>query len=174
MTQGQVNFQQTDVFVDGSFTCTNFICPDGSITDADIQAAAGLSASKLQHQREPVYVQEAGTTLVTEKRTIGIIYGATALLVAMKAYIALAGAGGGMSVTIRLKRTRATVTTTVTSADITINSGTVAYTLINAAGFTDTALLQNDILEVDVTATSGGGTLPKGLGVQLIYKEDAQ
>ena len=55
-----------------------------------------------------------------------------------------------------------------------IDNTNVAFAWESAAGFTSTSLVQNDILEVDVTATAGGGTLGQGLVCELITRGDAQ
>ena len=77
---------------------------------------------------------------------------------------------GAATITIQVKKNG----TNILSASLVIDNANAAFAFESAAGFTSTALVANDVLEVDITAAAGGGTLGQGLFCELVTKEDAQ
>lgn len=152
--------------------------PAGCVDNTAVKAGASgnyVAASKLQHQQNVHYTQENGTTIATEKKEPYIQYGATGTLLAVEvANTGTVGSGGGMSVTVDvLKSTGGGAFASVLSAVVTINASTTIRTAVagSISGGTN-ALVAGDILQVSVTATAGGGTLPKGLSVNLVISTD--
>ena len=74
-----------DIYVNGSLVAKTFTAPTSSVSNDAIQASAGISASKLQHQYEPVYSQDSTTDAVVERRVIHIVKGATGSIVSFAA-----------------------------------------------------------------------------------------
>ncbi len=158
-----------DVYVNGALGAKTFTPPAGSVADAGIQALAGVQASKLQHQYQPCYKQDLGAIVASvTSAMIHIVRGATGVIVTFSAALHTACLGAA-TVTVDLKKNG----TTCLSAVISFGSGDAAYA-VKSATLTVTALAQNDVLEVVVVATAGGGTIGQGLGVVPTIREDAQ
>ncbi len=121
------------------------------------------------------YTQEAATTIVTETRDLYVQYGLTGTLLAAQASMTgTVGSGGGMSVVLDVhKSTAGGAFATVLTSTITINASTVIRTIVAAVvNVSLTSLVAGDILRVVCTATAGGGTLPKGIGMNLVIATD--
>ena len=144
--------------------------PVDSVGDVDVQAAANISASKLEHQYEPVYRQVSTASAAVDRQVLHIVKGATGSIFDFRVG-AVTAAIGDATATIDLKKNG----TTILTATISLGSTTAAYILKTPAGYTSTALVVGDVLEVHVTAaTIGTGTLALGLFAQLIIREKAQ
>lgn len=154
-----------DIYVNGNFQAKVLIPSAGSITNAAIAAAAGIVASKLQHEHRHVYSQP-NTTATAETRIVHVCQGATGTI---KAFVAgsIVAALLGATVTVDLKKNG----TTVLSAVITLDSGNTAY-IVEAGTITVPGLVVGDVLTIVTTATAGGGTIPTGLFVALTVTED--
>ena len=158
-----------DLTVGGTLTAKNVNHPAGSVTNAAVAAAAGLAASKLEHQHQPCYAQESDTTAAAEDFVIHVIRGATGRMMAFSAACVVANIGAAV-VTVDLHKNGSSMLT----AAITIDSGDAAYAIV--AGTIDPAkedLVVDDVLEVVVTVAAGGGTLGKGAFAQAVIVEDA-
>ena len=105
---------------------------------------------------------------VTERRVIKVVKGATGTIVNFRAGVVVANVGAA-TISIRLKKNG----TNIDTAALVLDSGNAAFALEAAAGFTSTSLVANDVLEVDITAAAGGGTLGQGLFCELTAREDA-
>ena len=134
--------------------------------NAAVQAAAGINASKLEHQYQPVVSQALGVDAASEARVIHVVKGATADVVAFRAG-AVTPAGATTTVTVDLKKNG----TTILSGVITLDNSQAAYELESAAGFTSTDLVTGDVLTVHFALT--GSNEPQGCFAQLIVREDA-
>lgn len=159
----------SDVYVNGSLGCKTFSPPASSITNAAVVALAGIAASKLEHQYQRLFTQVHGSSATAERRVIHTVVGATGDIVSMRSGNVVA-ATGDSTVTIDLKKNGTTVLTATTQLD----SGNAAYSWESAAGFTSTSLTQDDVLEIVQTVSAGTGTLPQGVYVELVIREDAQ
>src|SRR5215472_4310258 len=133
----------TDLYVGGNLSAKTFNCPAASITDVAVAGGAGIQASKSQQQHTKTYGQVTGSVATTERRPIHSIYGATGQVVQFRAAMAVANVGAA-TVTVQLKKNG----TNILTAAISLGSGTAAFVFVAAAGFTSTALVANDILEV--------------------------
>jgi hypothetical protein len=142
----------------------------GTIGDPAVAAGANVAASKLEHQYEPVYRQESGTTAATGRQVLHVVKGATGTIMDFRVG-AVTAAIGGATATFDLKKNGSTILT----GTIGLDSSTAAFALKTPAGYTSTALVAGDVLEVHVTAVAaGGGTLAVGLFAQLVLREKAQ
>ncbi len=158
-----------DFYFPGSVTFASLVVPANAVTNTSIVAAAGLSASKLEHQYEKTLALSVHATSVAVIREgIHRVKGATATLIQFGVYASVAATSSG-SATIDLLKNG----TTILSATITLDAGTAAYTLKEPSGFTSTALVTTDCLEVNVSAVSGS-VVAKGVCAYLVIREDAQ
>lgn len=157
----------SDVYVNGSLTAKTMVIPSAAVGDSQVQAAAGIAASKLEHQFEVTYSQDSTTDATVERRVIHIVKGATADLIAFAAGSVSIAVSAGNAVIDLLKNG-----TTVLSAPITLDSANTNYVLENAAGYTSTDLVAGDVLEFKVTSVNA--TKPKGVFCRLTIREDAQ
>lgn len=164
-----LNMIAGDLQVTGALRAGTFTLPANAVTDTTVLAAAGISASKLQHQYSATYSNASLTTVATERRVLHYIYGATGTILAFRCGSVVANIGAA-TVSVQLKKNGSNILSSATVLD---NANT-AYIVENEAGFTSAALLVGDVLEVDITATAGGGTLATGFFCALILREDAQ
>jgi hypothetical protein len=149
----------------GLVVTTSAILPANCITNTNIPAAAGVEASKLQHQYEPCYSQSGNAAAATV--VLHIVKGATATVQAVRA-VSVAAATGDSTATIDVKKNG----TTIISAPIVLDSGNTAYVL-EAGTLTVPAGVAGDVYTAVITISAGSGTLPTGLSVQLVIREDA-
>lgn len=154
-----------DVVVPGTLYVGSFVPSAGSVRNAGVAADAAIQATKLQHQYVQHYFKTG--TAATETVPIHVAYGATGTIVAIKAG-SIAIAVGAATVTIDLKKNG----TTCLSAVITLDSGNTAR-VVEAGTLTVTDYVTGDFFELVITATAGGGTIPTGLGVVVVFREDA-
>ncbi len=138
----------------------------GCISDVHVDAAAGIKATKLEHQHRANYAQESDTTAAAEDRVVHVVHGTTGTLKAFKAGSVVANLTGA-TVSVDLHKNGASILT----AAIVLDDADAAYDVV--AGVIDTAaVLQDDVLEVVVTVAAGGGTLGKGVFAMLDLHED--
>jgi len=157
-----------DVHIRGSLCPTSLSPPDGCIDDDAVQAAAGIKASKLQHQHRVGYAQESATLAADESRVLHTVFGATGTIENFEAGSVVACTGTD-KVEIDLLKNGVSILT----AKITLDSTSTAYIVVEAAIATAT-LVDGDVLEVSIDATAGTGVLAKGVFVSLTVHEDAE
>lgn len=153
-----------DVFVNGQVSCTGFAPPASSITNAAVEAAAGIVATKLEHQDHSVYAQANGTNNTAKRQVVKIVYGTTGDIIAVKARNTTAASGSDKTTVDVYKNG-----TTVLSAPIDLD--TAAGTAVQAGTLSVSTLASGDVLEV-VTALSGSN-VGQGVAVDVITREDA-
>lgn len=160
-----------DLIVGGNFSANAMTIPAGAVADSQVAANAKIASSKLIGPRTISRELNGPTTTVTSQTTwITTIKGASGTLIDINAFIAVAAVGAA-TVTIDLqKSTGGGAFATVLSSTISITNATVVRTA-TAGTITTPGIVAGDILELIVTATAGGGTLPQGLTVTLRYDE---
>jgi hypothetical protein len=167
----QTNLALADAIVGGTFAPSNLNAPTGCIGDAQIAAAAGIKASKLQHQYVQPYSQPGASNAAVERKVAHVVRGATGLVVDFNVGARVAAIGGATA-TIDLQANGVSLLTTPVS----LTSATAAYALLAgslAAGAA--SLTAGMVIEVVVSAaTVGGGTLAQGLFAEVNIREDAQ
>lgn len=154
----------SDMIFNGTVTfakAPNFNVP--SINDAAVIASANINASKLMHQYESHYSQ-GNVTPVAEQKVVHIVRGATGTILGLKAGMPVKNTTG--SVTVDLLKNGTSILTSTITLDNTITN----YVPVAAAGFTSTAVVANDVLEVKVTISAPTGT---GVFAQLDMTETA-
>ncbi len=146
---------------------TEVALPSSSVGNGEIEASAGILASKLEHHHS-ITGNQPNSAATTETRVIHSVYGATGDVIAFEAG-SIVAATGNATVTLDLKKNG----TTILAAVVTLDSANTAY--IVEAGSIDTApVVDGDVLEVVIVATVGTGALPTGLFYNLRLNEDAQ
>lgn len=155
-----------DLVVSGNFKAGSMQLPANSVGNGQADAANPIGADKLIHQHRKQYSQKHGTAVVTERMPIHIAWGAGTLY-AFRANLRVACVGAA-TVVVDLYKNGATILST--TCDF---SNADAITVIKEATFSNTAYAADDIFEVVVTATAGGGTLGQGLGADLVLREAA-
>lgn len=158
-----------NLHVEGALSAKTMAIPAGTVDNADVASDADIDATKLEHQYEPVFSQVHGSAATAERRVIHKVHGATGTLVSFECGVIVACIGNA-EITIDLYKNGSTILTAPTVLD----SGNTAFTEESAAGFSSTALVQDDVLEVVVTVDAGTGTLGQGLYCLPVIREDAQ
>lgn len=159
----------SDVLVLGSLSPRTFTLPASAVANSNVAAAAGISASKLEHQYNKAAVLCDHATDAAAKRVqIHRVYGTTATILQFGVIVTVAATSTGAAV-VNLRKNGSSIL----SATITVDSTVAVNTLKQPSGFTSTALAVGDVLEVSIDSVSGS-TLPKGLSCHLVLREDAQ
>ncbi len=155
-----------DVSITGRLMVQSFQLPSSAVNNAAVQALAGISASKLEHQYEKTFAQAIAIDCASEARVIHVVAGATGTLLSFKAG-AVVVAGSTTTVDVDLKKNG----TTVLTGTITLDNSQTAYQLVSAT-LASTAMAVGDVLSVHFTLT--GTNEPKGVFAQVNFREDAQ
>ena len=161
--------QQTipnDVFITGNLSTKTMTIPNATVTDATIASNAGVQATKLIHQYQVVHADPSATAASTYKKTIYVVHGANATLVAFVAGCVTPCIGSD-TITVKLRKNG----TDILTADISLTNAQSAYQLVTAAGFTSTTAVAGDVFEIDITANHSSGTLGAGLFAELVLTE---
>jgi len=158
-----------DTHVAGALTCESFTCPSGDLDGVVAEVAAGIKATKLEHQHRAVYAQESETTASDEIRVVHVVWGATGTVIAFEAGC-VTDCDGSSTITVDLLLNGVSILT----SKITLAAGD-GNRVVVAGTLSDTALADGDVLEVAIDAVASG-TDALGLGVfcSLTLHEDAQ
>jgi len=159
---------ETDLHIAGNLSAKSYTAPAGSINNTAISATAAIASTKLIHRRHITYWQESATTAADGAFPVFSCYGATATIVALEAGSVVANIGDS-TVTVDLTLDGSSVVSSV----ITLDNAEVAYTPKAVSGFSATAVTDGQLLQFDINATVGTGTLALGLFVTLIVDEVA-
>jgi len=157
-----------DVQIAGNLQAQTMTIPSNTVTNASVQAAAGIAATKLQKRTYARYFTATGTAVATIRIPIHRVKGATGTINSFKCGNTVLNIGAA-TISIQLKKNGSNILSAATVLD----TGNTAYVAEDAAGFTSSSLVAGDILEADITATAGGGTLGQGLFIIAEIDEDA-
>jgi hypothetical protein len=152
---------QGDQFFNGNVAAISMTIPASSIGDSQIAAGSNVSDNKLMQRRYPSYSQVHGSAATTVRIPFYRCKGATATINKLRALVVVIPVGAA-TVSIQLKKNGSNIL----SSALVLDNANVAFTAEDAAGFTSASLVTGDVLELDITATAGGGTLPQGLYVE--------
>ena len=162
-----------DCRVNGTLTAQRVFLPPGTVTDDAVIASAGIQANKVVHQTAHHYEQDPGAAVVSQTRLIHTVYGATATAIAMDVMTPSPPTGTD-TVTVDLQKGNPTTGfATILAAPVTLNSSTVARQPVEAS-ITSPNLLDDDTLQIVVTATAGSGAQAQGLLVTVTLQEAPQ
>lgn len=152
--------------VQGTLSPSVISLPANSVNNASIVASAGVSASKVQQQRNIQYGQVIGSAAAAANIPVFRCNGVTGEIKSVKASLVTIPSGD-KTVTVDVKKNG----TTVLSSTIQLDSGNT--TLVAEAGtLSVTSLAAGDILTVVVTTGGSTGTNPDGLLVNVVVEED--
>lgn len=158
---------RNNVHVEGKLTCDDFSPPAGCVGDAGISGP--VTASKLGSRLRKTYAQESATTAAAESRVIHVAT-AAGTVVGFSAGCVVANIGAAV-VTFDLKKNGTTVLTGV----ITVDNGDAARAVVDGTlSGAAVAYVADDVFEVVIAATAGGGTLGKGAFCQMLCDENPQ
>jgi hypothetical protein len=155
-----------DVRIDGNLSPSTFNAPEGCIDDDGIAAGSNVDPTKLRHRNWTHWAQLSTANAATEQRVIYVCKASGGGTILAFGLGAVTAAGSASSATCKLLKNGADIL----SADIVLDNGTASYVLKPAAGFTSTALVAGDVLEVQISAVAGASK-PVGLFAQLIVDE---
>lgn len=156
-----------NVFVTGNLSATSLNIPANTVIDAGVSGSADIDADKLEHLQRVVWSDESGTTTADKEHVIAVVNGTSGTLRSFKVGAVVANVGAAV-VDVDLHKNGSTVL----SSAVQIDSADSAYALVSGT-FAATALAADDVLEISIDATAGGGTLSSGLFVILEYDEKA-
>jgi len=157
-----------DFYINGNIASSTMSIPAGSVSNASILALAGIQAEKLEHQHKILYAQGSAVTAADSRNPIFVVTGLTGNIISIKAGAVTKSIGDSICDVDVLKNS-----TTVLSSPMNIDSADANYALITGT-VSVASLSQNDVLEVDIDATIGTGTLALGIFVIIVIHELAQ
>jgi hypothetical protein len=163
-----------DSHVTGTITCGGFVPPPGSITNAAIQAAAGIDTTKVDHRHAITYQQAPGTAIVAATHDAHICR-ANGVVLALEAAITGAIATGGdrtVDVDVQLGNAAAGFATILTGTVQFTNSSTLRAVVSGTVASDD--LADGDILRIVITVAGAAGNQAQGLVVTITLDEEAQ
>jgi hypothetical protein len=155
-----------DLTLRGTFYPAGFVPPANCIGNTAWLTSSPLAATNQEHQFQVNYSQVHGTAAVTERKPIYIARAAGSV-VAVRAGSVVACVGAA-TIVVDVKRNG----TTILSATITLDNANTAY-VPESGSVSVTSYSADDVFEVVVTATAGGGTLGQGLFVNMVVREGA-
>ena len=169
---GRTTFND-DVHVNGTLTAARFNPPVNSVGASAIQAAAGIEATKLEHQF-PISVElfAEGTNIAAlASRVVHVVKGASGEVVAVEGVI-FGAATGDRTATVDLqKSTGAGAFASILTTTVDIDATTLVRTSV-AGVVASPDLLDGDILRLVVTIGGSTGTQPQGLLLTVTLRED--
>lgn len=158
-----------DTTVNGQLTVSGgpVILPPNSLKTSSFDPATPLDAVQLQIQIHQVYAQGSAVDATAAAEVVHVAR-AAGTLVAVRAGNVVSGIGGATA-TVDVKKNGTTVLTGTIglAAAAPAAYGQVAGAVAGGSA----AYAAGDVFEVVVTAAAGGGTLAKGLFVDLVFRE---
>ena len=147
------------------------VLPDGCVGNDEIEAVAGILYTKLEQKFMKGYAQESATACADEARVVHVVHGATAEVLGFEVGAVVANLLDAV-VDIDLLLNGVSMLNGGTPVQLDLNDA--AYAIV--AGTIDPAkkdLSDDDVLEISIDGTVGGGTLAKGVFAAVILAEDA-
>lgn len=155
-----------DLFVEGSLAASQLAVPAGAIGDGQVAPAAGIQATKLEHQHRLMYAQQ-NSTAVAEAKVVYVCYGASGSVVDFRAGC-IAVCTGDATITVDLLKNG----TSILASALVLNSSDTNR-VAKQGTVSSSTLAAGDVLEVAVTVSAGTGTLGTGLFAALTVHENA-
>ena len=155
-------------FVDEASFAAIFL-PDSCVGNSEVTADADerIESTKMVHRNWVSYAQNHGSAVVDQRTPVHVVSGQAGTLIGVKASLVVACVGDS-TVDVQIKVNGSNVLT----AAIQFTDGEAAFDVLDAAGFTDNELVEDDVIEVDINATVGTGTLGQGIVVTILLDED--
>lgn len=155
-----------DIRIVGTLVPDDIVLPDSCVTSGKVEAAANISADKLESR---IYVSHAQANSAATAETRSLFVAIRDGIVNSVKAGSIAAAIGDSTTTIDVKKNG----TSILSSTITLNNSNTARTAVSGTinGAQDD-LVAGDWLEVVITISAGTGTLPTGVFVQLEIDQD--
>ena len=112
---------QGDLVVQGTLSSTYQQYPTGSIQASDISGAAGIEATKLEHQHAIVFSESSATTVAAQTVPIYTVAGVSGTIVGIDVACVTAPTGGDLAFSVDLQKAN------VSTAAATVLSAPIAY-----------------------------------------------
>jgi hypothetical protein len=154
-----------DVVITGNLLVGSMNVPIGSVSNAQVAAAAGIDASKLMHKHPITYSQNHGTAVAAQRRVV-YVADAAGNLDSVVAGVSVAAIGDS-TMTVKVKKNGVDFL----ASSIVLDNGDAAFASVAGAFSSSGAYVAGDVIEVDVTVSAGTGTLGQGLFVQIFAIE---
>ena len=163
-------------FIDNVVFKKGVTIPSGTITDDDIEAGAGIDASKLDHQYMLTHTQATGTDVVAQTELVHIAWGDGELIgvfIVCDAVPTGSNPTSDKTVTVDVRKsTGGGASTTLLELPIEIDSSDTNLVPIVATLISDPSYSADDVISIVVTVAGSTGTQAKGLCV-LVYVREA-
>lgn len=154
-----------DLRVRGFVTANGFNFPANSVGDSEFDSGRPLTATKQEHQFNERYSQVHGSAAVSARVPIHTAFDAGEVIdIRAKCSVIPVGAA---TVTVDLYKNGVSVLTGVITLDNSVTAYVSETTGISPPG----TYVADDEFHMVVTATAGGGTLPQGLSVLVVFRE---
>lgn len=147
--------------------------PDNTISDRNVAAAANIADTKVAHRVFARHIQASGADIVTRTEIAHSAH-AGETVSEVKVIADAVPAGGDKTVTVDVKKSHAGgAFASILTAPLAISSAIAAKTPIDAplSGGTAT-LVEDDLLEISITAAGSTGTQAQGLLVIVTLVEN--
>jgi len=163
-----------DLLVLGTATFANVNLPDDCVGDDQIEEAADLDASKLEHQFPITYSQADGSDIVAAIVPIYTCRGTTAEVIDVEVVCIDAPEGGDKKFTVDIKKCDQSTPTPATILTAVVDySSTQADCEVEVATISDADLTDGDTLVVVVAVSGSTGNQGQGLIVNVWIREKA-
>jgi hypothetical protein len=155
-----------DLQVPGAITCGFINLPDYCVGNINIIPNQPILPQNTINEHVKTFQQPYGTAAVAQRQVLHVANGAGALL-RITAGITVAAVGGA-TVTVDFYNNGVSVL----SSTMTLNNTNAPFgSELGAFNSGDLNYSQYNVFEVVITVSAGGGTLPQGLWVQLVFQE---
>lgn len=166
--------QEGDLHVTGTISAAVIQLPASSVGNSDIEAAAGIEATKVVHQFPLEYYQVPGTAIVAATVDLHISRAAGTVVAFEAAVTGAIATGADRTVTLDLqKSTGAAAFASVLSATLVLDNTNVLRTL-EAATIGTAAYVDGDLFRVTVAVAGAAGNQAQGLIVTATLRENPQ
>lgn len=156
-----------------TFTGTNFVVPDGSITSAEVAAGTNIDADKLQHRHAIYYAQADGADVASETKLMHIARtAATVHSVELRPTTAPTGGDKQYTVDVQEEADAGSSWTSLLSSVITVDNTSVDNTKQNGTLIGTPSVADNAAVRVVVTASGSTGSQGQGFVVVINLDEN--
>lgn len=160
-----------DYHIGGNLSAKTMTIPAGTLTNAGVNAAAAIDATKLVHRIPIQYAQATGSAVAAQTLLVHICHGA-ATLVSVEAVLETIATGADRTVDVDVKKGNAgSAFATVLTAPIAFTNASVART-VSSGTLSTTACADNDVLQVTVAVAGAAGN--QALGLCVVVTLDQQ
>lgn len=163
----------TDLYISGTLVPAALRLPAGSVTDAAIEAAAGIAATKLEHEIRRTLEVEPATAIAAVSK-LSHVAKAAGTIAAVRALVVTKATGADRTVNVDLqKSTGGGAFATVLSATIAFNNGSTNLAVVSAT-LASAAYVAGDVFKWIVTVAGSAGAQAAGLLAEAIFREESQ